>query len=200
MSFDQIYVLAVLLGALTLFATERIPLGVTGLGVIAALGLAGVLDPNRALSAFASPTLVIVGSLYVVSAGLLRTGVVARLGERLLRRCEGSEVRLLLTAMLAAMVLSTLLNNTSVVVLMLPLLLGAAKNLGIAPSRLLMPVSFAAILGGTMTLIGTSTNVLVADLAQKQLPSMEPLGFFEFAPVGAGYAVLGMVYLWLIGR
>ncbi len=200
MSFDQIYVLVVLLGALTLFATERIPLGVTGLGVIAALGLAGVLDANRALSAFASPTLVIVGSLYVVSAGLLRTGVVARLGERLLRRCEGSEARLLLTAMLAAMVLSTLLNNTSVVVLMLPLLLGAAKNLGISPSRLLMPVSFAAILGGTMTLIGTSTNVLVADLARTQQPSMEPLGFFEFTTVGAGYAVLGMVYLWLIGR
>jgi len=197
-SFDQIFVLAVLLGALVLFATEVIPLGVTGLCVVAVLGLGGILEPTTALSALASPTVVIVGSLYIVSAALVRTGVVGRVGERLLELGGSSET--LFFAMVGSLLLSTLLNNTAVVVLMLPILLGAAHKMDIPPSRLLMPVSFAAILGGTMTLIGTSTNVLVADLAAVEASWLEPIGFFEFLPVGAGYAILGMLYLGTIGR
>ena len=200
MSADQWIALLVLLGALGLFITEALPLGVTGLCIIATLGLSGVLDADAAVQAFSSPAVVLVGSLYVVSASLIRTGVVAALGTRMLRAGRGSEFRLLMVSTIAAALVSSLLNNTSVVVLMIPMLLGAAAKLDVPPSRLLMPVSFAAILGGMTTLIGTSTNVLVADLVSTTAPDEPPLGFFEFLPAGACFMSVGLLYLWVIGR
>jgi len=195
MTVDQVVVLVVLAGAFALFVSEALPLGVTGLGIIAVLGLAGTLSPPQALGAFASPAVVLVGSLYVLSAALIRTGVVATVEDRFVRRGRGSEGRLLVTATLATTLASMILNNTSVVVLMLPLALGAARTLKLPPSRLLMPISFAAILGGTMTLIGTSTNVLVADLAR----DATEIRFFDFLPMGAGFAAVGLLYIWLVG-
>jgi len=197
---DQWIALLVLTGALALFVTEALPLGVTGLCIIATLGLTGVLDAQEAVRAFSSPAVVLVGSLYVVSASLIRTGVVAALGTRMLRAGGGSEARLMIVATLAATLVSSLLNNTSVVVMMIPILLGAASKLNIPPSRLLMPVSFASILGGMTTLIGTSTNVLVADLAAKALPDEPELGFFEFLPAGLGFVGIGLAYLWIVAR
>jgi len=195
MTYEQVVVLLTLGGALTLFVTEALPLGVTGLCVIAALGISGVLGPEEALGAFSSPAVVLVGGLYVVSASLIRTGVVGVLDRRLLQiGSTGSERRLLVWATLGALLVSTVLNNTSVVVLMLPMLLGVANRIGVAPSRLLMPISFAAILGGTMTLIGTSTNILVADLADEVFT----IRFFDFLPMGAGFATVGLLYLWFV--
>ena len=198
MTGDQVTTLAILAAALALFVAELVPLGLVGLALIVVLGLT-VLDADTALASFSSPAVVLVAALYVVSASLIRTGVVASFGERVVRLGRGSETRLLVVATVAAALASSLLNNTSVVVLMMPVVLGAAQRLGIPPSRLLMPVSFAAILGGTMTLIGTSTNILVADLARGHA-RMEPLGFFEFLPFGALYAAFGMAYLWIFGR
>ena len=200
MSYPEVVVLLVLAGSLALFVTELVPLGVTGLGIIAVLGLSGVLTPERAVAAFSSPVVLLVGSLYVVCASLVRTGVVGAIDRYLVHKGEGSERRLLLVTTLGAAAISMLLNNTSVVVLMLPLLLGAASRLGIPPSRVLMPLSFAAILGGTMTLIGTSTNVLVADLASSELERLDlpQIGFLDFLPVGAVFVTIGMLYLWLV--
>ncbi|MHC4970978.1 MAG: SLC13 family permease [Planctomycetota bacterium] len=194
MEYPEVVVLLVLAGSLALFVTELVPLGVTGLGIIAVLGLSGVLTPERAVAAFSSPVVLLVGSLYVVCASLVRTGVVGAVDRYLVHLGENSERRLLLVTTLGAAAISTLLNNTSVVVLMLPLLLGAASRLGVPPSRLLMPLSFAAILGGTMTLIGTSTNVLVADLAASEFR----IGFLDFLPVGAVFVTIGMLYLWFV--
>jgi len=208
MSWPEVTVLLVLAGALTLFVTELLPLGVTGLCIVATLGITGVLPASGALSAFSSPVVLLVGALYVLSAALIRTGVVAALDRALLRLGRGSERRLLVVATLGAALVSTVLNNTSVVVLMVPLLLGASRTLGLAPSRLLMGLSFAAILGGMLTLIGTSTNVLVADLASgARAPAAvkEQLGhlyfridFLDFLPVGAVLAGTGLLYLWFV--
>ena len=197
MSVDQAVTLAVLCGALALFITEAFPVGVTGLCIIAALGVTKTLPPDVAIAAFSSPAVVLVGSLYVVSASLIRTGVVNAVGARIVGLGGGSEFRLLAVSTLAAALLSTLLNNTSVVVLMIPILLGAAAKGGVPPSKLLIPVSFASIFGGTMTLIGTSTNVLVADLAEEIDVTM---GFFEFLPVGAVLTTVGLMYLWIVAR
>ncbi len=194
MNADQIIVLIVLAGAMTCWIAELVPLGLTGISLVAILGLSGAIDASKALQAFSSPAVVLVGALYVLSAALIRTGVVAALEDRLIRLGAGSEKRVLIAATLATALVSGLLNNTSVVVLMLPLLLGAARRLKIPPSRLLMPVSFAAILGGMLTLIGTSTNVLVANLARDRLT----IGFFDFLPFGAAFLIVGLAYLWLV--
>jgi len=195
---DQIITLLVLFAALGLFVSEVVPMGVTGLLIIATLGLSHVLDYDTAVSAFSSPAVVLVGMLYVVSASLIRTGVVNALGTKMVAWGRGSEFRLLVVSTLSAALVSSLLNNTSVVVLMIPILLGAASRLGLSPSKLLMPVSFASILGGTLTLIGTSTNVLVADLAVKA--GGPKIGFFDFLPIGIGFVTIGLGYLWVIGR
>jgi len=187
--------LAVLVGAMVLFVSELIPVGVTGLCIVATLGLAGVLDNSQTMLAFSNPAVVLVASLYVVSASLIRTGVVEFMETRLLRLGSGSPRRLLVMSTLGALVASTLLNNTSVVVLMLPIVLNAAQKLEIPPSKVLMPLSYAAILGGTLTLIGTSTNVLVSGLVYPDIR----IEFLDFLPVGAGFALIGLAYLWTIG-
>lgn len=193
MTYEQGTVLLVLAGALYLFATEKFPLGITGLCVIAVLGLSRVLPAKDALGAFSNPAFLLVGSLYVVSASLIRTGVVGVV-ERLFLRRAASGGSLLLLATIGAAAVSSLVNNTSVVVLMVPVLLGAAKRLGSTPGRYLMPVCFAATCGGMTTLIGTSTNVLVAGLAA---PKFE-IGFLDFLPIGAGMTAIGLLYLWFV--
>jgi di/tricarboxylate transporter len=197
-SHQEWITLAVLIGAMVLFVGEFIPVGVTGICIIAALGLGTVLDSDAAMLAFANPAVVLVGSLYVVSASLIRTGAVDMLETRLLRLGTGSPRRMLIMSTLGACVASTLLNNTSVVVLMLPIVLSAAQRLNTPPSKVLMPLSFAAILGGTLTLIGTSTNVLVSGLAREAEPPIQ-IAFLDFLPVGAGFALIGLLYLWTIG-
>jgi len=194
-SLQEWITLAVLVGAMVLFVSELIPLGVTGICIIAALGMGGVLDSNQTMLAFANPAVVLVGSLYVVSASLIRTGVVEVLETRLLRLGSGSPRRLLIMSTLGACVASTVLNNTSVVVLMLPIALNAAQKLEIPPSKVLMPLSFAAILGGTLTLIGTSTNVLVSGMVFPEIR----IEFLDFLPIGAGFALIGLLYLWTVG-
>jgi len=195
-SLQEWITLVVLVGAMVLFVSEWMPVGVTGLCIIASLGLGGVLDSRQTMLAFSNPAVVLVGSLYVVSASLIRTGVVELMETRLLHLGSGSPRRLLIMSTLGACVASTVLNNTSVVVLMLPIVLRAAQTLEIPPSKVLMPLSFAAILGGTLTLIGTSTNVLVAGLVFEKDIHIE---FLDFVPVGAGFALIGLLYLWIVG-
>jgi len=193
MTYEQGVVLLVLAGALVLFVTESVPIGVAGLCVVAALGLSGAVAADEALGAFSNPAFLLVGALYVVSASLVRTGVVNAV-ERIFLRRATTERSLLLAATIGAAAVSSLVNNTSVVVLMMPVLLGAARRLRTTPSRFLMPVCFAATCGGMTTLIGTSTNVLVKGLAA---PRFE-IGFLDFLPVGAGMTALGLAYLWFV--
>lgn len=193
MTYEQGVVLFVLVGALYLFATERVPLGITGLAVIVVLGLSGVIPAALALRSFSNPAFILVGSLYVVSASLIRTGVVGVV-ERLFLRRAATGASLLLWATAGTAAVSSLVNNTSVVVLMMPVLMAAARRHGTTPSRYLMPVCFAATCGGMMTLIGTSTNVLVAGLAAPQFE----IAFLDFLPVGAGMTAIGLLYLWFV--
>lgn len=188
----------VLVAAFLLFVTEWIPVDLTALAAMILLALTKVLTPSEALSGFANPAIITVAALFVLSAALVRTGVVVTMGRWLAALAGRSENRAFLLLLLATAQASALINNTPVVLVFLPVALGVAEELRMSPSKLLIPIAFAATLGGMLTLVGTSTNVLVASRWEGM--GQEPIGMFEFAPVGAMVLGAGLVYLFLFGK
>jgi hypothetical protein len=150
--------LGVTAAALALFIWNRFSVDVVGAAVMVALILLGLVSPQQGISGFANEATITVAARFVLSAGLVRTGAIDIAGRWIARRANGSELRLLVVALAIVVPLSAFINNTPVVVVMIPVLLGIARDIGAAPSRLFMPVSFASQLGGTLTLIGTSTK------------------------------------------
>jgi len=191
-------VLLVLAAALLLFASELIRLDVAGLGIMLSLVALGLLRPEQAFAGFANPALLTVAAMFVISAGLNRTGAVAFVATRIIHHSHGGQKRLLLLLMLTAALMSAFINNTTVVVIFIPVVIALAQEFNTSPSRLLLPLSYASIFGGTCTLIGTSTNLLVSDLAAKH--GQETFGMFELAPMGLICVVVGTTYMMTIGR
>jgi di/tricarboxylate transporter len=187
--------------ALALFVSERLPPDVTAIGVLVALAVlqpwTGV-TPADALSGFASQATITILAMYVLSEGVQATGVVERLGL-LLGRVTGGDERRLLAATVGTTGLSAgFINNTPVVAVFIPMVTDLAERAGISRSRLLLPLSYAAMLGGTLTLVGTATNLLASDLAAELLPR-GPIGIFEFTPLGVVVLLVGVGYLLTVG-
>lgn len=185
--------------AATLFALLRDwgPPDVIFVGALVALVLARVLSPRDAFAGFASPSVLMVGALFMVAAALRETGALDHLGQRLLGKVNSERGGLLWVSTVAT-ASSALLNNTTIVAMLLPVVLDWCRKRSISPSRLLIPLSFATILGGTCTLIGTSTNLVVqSKLVEKGMP---PMSFVELGCVGVPCAVLGLSYLLTAGR
>jgi len=188
---------AVGLTTLTLFVVDRFSPAVVATGALVALVFTGVLTPVDALAGYANEATVAIASLFVVAAGLEQTGAVAALGARLVRLPWRSPRAAALVVMLLAGGLSAFVNNTAAVAILLPAVITLARDRGVSPSKLLLPLSFAAMFGGVTTLVGTSTNlVLSALVAEHGAPR---LAFFEFAPLGVVFFVLGVAYLATIG-
>lgn len=189
--------LAILAAALVLFVTQLVRIEVTALGIIVALALFGILTPEEALSGFSSPATLTVAAMLVLSVGLERTGVV-EFGARLLSRGKLSGLRgLLLILALPTVLFSAFMNNTPVVALMIPVALALARRRELAPSKVLLPISYFSILGGTCTLLGTSTNILVDALYRKE--GGPGFGIFDFAPMGLCYLAIGGTYVLVVG-
>ncbi|RMF88428.1 MAG: SLC13 family permease [Nitrospirae bacterium] len=188
------FVLALCGLSVVLFATEWLPYDLVAVGIMVALGVSGILTPREALAGFANPAVVTVGAMFVLAAGVLRTGALAAVERRLAALARGEASLLLYTTLLVG-IASAFVNSTPVVVVFIPVLLGIAHERRIAPSRLLMPISFAAILGGGCTLIGTSTNILISELVTEL--GEPPLEMFELAPLGLLLAAVGLAYLLL---
>ncbi len=186
--------LVVVLG---LLVTQVVRIEITALGTIAALALTGLLSPAEAFSGFSSPATITVAAMLVLSAGVERSGVMDVLAGRLVQLGERGERRLLIALFVPTAVLSAFLNNTPVVALMIPVTLALARRTGIAPSRMLLPLSYVSILAGTCTLIGTSTNILVDSLHRQSGGS--GFGMFEFSGLGVIYLVIGGLYVVLVG-
>jgi hypothetical protein len=172
--------LGVTAAALALFIWNRFSVDVVGAAVMVALILLGLVSPQQGISGFANEATITVAAMFVLSTGLVRTGAIDIAGRWIARRAGGSELRLLIVALAIVVPLSAFINNTPVVVVMIPVLLGIARDSGAAPSRLLMPVSFASQLGGTLTLIGTSTNLVVAGLVLDL--GLDRIGLFQITP------------------
>ncbi|HLF31687.1 MAG TPA: SLC13 family permease [Xanthomonadales bacterium] len=198
MGFDAWFTLALVAITLAVLIGSHLAPELVLVGALTVLILAGVLSPEQALSGLANPGLVTVGVLYVVVAGLVDTGAVHALGARLLgrpRSVASAQFRL----MLPVTAISAFLNNTPVVAMLIPVVEDWARRCGISPSKLMMPLSYAAILGGTCTLIGTSTNLIVQGMVSSStdLPAM---GFFEIGALGLPSAAVGILIIMLAGR
>lgn len=193
------FCLALLGTAVVLFVWEKIPADVTALLLLAALLLGGILGPKEAFSVFSNEAPLTVAAMFVLSAALLKTGTMDMMARLLSRTAGPSETRSLLVIFIVAGVSSAFINNTPVVAVLMPVVMRHARNHGIPVSQLLMPLSFAAVLGGCCTLIGTSTNLVVHGMAQAR--GLPGFGMFELAWIGLPLLALGTAYtLWFAPR
>ena len=193
---EAIAVLLVVLGMFVLFLRETFPADVTALGGAAAMLLFGLVPYDDALAVLSNPAPWTIAAMFVVMGGLVRTGALnwfTRIAER---RAERRPATAIMAMIAFVAVSSAFVNNTPVVLVMLPVFVQLAEKLGRAPSKLLIPLSYAAIMGGTLTLIGTSTNLLVDGVARDA--GLRPFGIFEIMPIGLAVVGWGMFYLGVI--
>ena len=165
------------------------------LGVVLAVG---ILSKDELLKAFSNPAPITIACMFILSAGLERSGCIDIMGRAFRKVAGGGEVRVLVVLMVTGAVLSAFVNNTPVVVVFLPIVLRLAKTSDLKASRLLIPLSFACILGGTCTLTGTSTNLIIDGQAQNL--GLKPFTMFELTKLGIVYAIIGFVYMLTVGR
>ncbi len=198
MTFEIFFMLFLTLVALVAFAKEIFPIEVTALGFLATLVVTGIIDAEKAAAGFSSKAAVAIGGLFVLSHALMKTGVLEiaadRLGDRS-RKHPWIGIGILLCAV---GVLSGFLNNTAVVALAIPLVMKLCRRLELSPSKVLIPLSYASIFGGTLTLIGTSTNLLVSAVVEES--GEPPLRMFEFFSMGLVFLGAGLVYVLIFSR
>ena len=198
MTLDIALTLAIMAAAVILFATEKLRVDVIALLVLLTVGLTGLVAPEAVFAGFASPAVVTVWAVYIVSAGLFKTGVADILGERITALSGASEARLIVVIMLTCGAMSAFMNNIGATAVLLPVVIGISRKTKIPASRLLIPLSFASLMGGNMTLIGTPPNILATNiLAARGLPTFS---FFDFTPMGLIVFGTGIIYMVLIGR
>jgi di/tricarboxylate transporter len=190
--------LAIIIAALTLFATDKLRVDLVALMVLLSVGLFRLISPERVFDGFANSAVVTVWAVYIVSGGLFKTGVADLMGRTIHRLSGDDEPRLIATIMVTCGVISAFMNNVGATAMLMPALIGISRRTKIAVSKLLIPLAFSSLLGGAMTLIGTPANILAMSiLADRGLPT---LGFFQFTPMGIVLLTTGIIYMVLVGR
>lgn len=201
LTLEMAVVFGVIVVAVVLFASEMFPPDITAIGILVTLALlepvtgVGTVD---AIAGFASPATITILAMYILSEGINQSGVVDRVGDGISRLTVGNPRRLLLATVGSTGISAGLMNNTPVVAVFIPMVTRLADRAGLSPSKLLLPLSYAAMLGGTLTLIGTATNLLASDLSRDLLD--HPIGMFEFTPLGIVVLLVGIVYLLTLGH
>lgn len=191
-------VLAILIAALVLFVTEWLRVDVVAFAVVVALALTGVLTPEQAFAGFSNPAVLTIAALFIIGGAVMNSGLAGALGRRVLLIAGENEVRLIVVLMGAVALLSSIMSDTGTVAVLLPAVVTVARDAKIAPSKLLIPLSFGALLGGAATQIGTPPNIIVSDLLVEA--GLEPFGFFSFTPMGLALIAIGLLFMLLIGR
>lgn len=198
MNSDAIVTLVILAGTIGLFVTERVRADIAALCSLVALMLTGVLDVGQALGGFSSPAVLTLAGLFVVGAGLTETGVADWIALRLERSAGEGEARITAMLMSVTALFSALMSSTGCVAILLPVAGTLARQRGLPPGRLLMPLAFAAHLGSYLTLISTPPNLVVSEALRAA--GHEPFRFFSFTAPGSIILVIGVAYMVLIGR
>jgi di/tricarboxylate transporter len=190
-------VLLISLAAVYVLSTEKVPVDLTAIFVAIALIVTRVVTPEQGLSGLGNPATVTVAAMFVLSAGLFKTGALAGATTLLIKVGRRHAWFATLLTMLIAGFASAFINNTAVVAILIPVMLEVGRAAKISPSRLLMPLSFASMFGGVCTLIGTSTNILVSAIAERR--GLMPFSMFEFSALGLSMAAVGMIYMFVLG-
>lgn len=198
MASPMVVLLVIVAVAFVLFVGGWLRVDVVGLLVLSALALTGLVTAQEALAGFSSPAVVTVWAMFILSAGLTRTGIANLLGQPLQRFARAGEALLLLVLMVAASLLSALINTVTVAAILLPATMELARRSGRPPGRLLMPLALGTLLGGPFTGISTPPNILATDALRAA--GLRPFAIFEFTPITAAIVVAGIAFVVLCGR
>src|SRR5829696_4559610 len=181
------FVLFLLVAIVVVFATEWMPVDVAPLLLLCVLVLLGILDVGEAFSGFSNDIIIILASIFILAGALMKGGVVDHLGEVISRVAGGSRTKVLLCVMPVTTFVSSFMNNTTTTAVLMPAVLGVCRRSKVSPGKVLIPLAYASMLGGTCTLIGTSTNVAVSGYMAST--GLAPFSMFEFLPVGLAVCV-----------
>ncbi|CAI0709828.1 SLC13 family permease [Serratia quinivorans] len=197
MNSELLWVLSLLLIAIVLFTTNKLRMDVVALLVIIAFVLSGTLTLSEATVGFSDPNVILIAALFVIGEGLVRTGVAYQVGDWLVKVAGSSETRMLMLLMVTVAGLGAFMSSTGVVAIFIPVVLSVAARMKIPPGRLMMPLSFAGLISGMMTLVATPPNMVVnSELVREGIGGF---GFFAVTPVGLAVLVLGVGYM-LVAR
>jgi len=197
-NWEIIFIGFLLLAVFASFLFERFSPDITAMGAFLALGLTGILSPKDSLSVFSNPAPITIGAMFILSEALDRTGCVEFLGKIIKRHSGHSQLSLMLAVLPIVLIISAFMNNTPVVIILTPVLISIARHMELAPSKILIPLSYAGMMGGSMTLIGSSTNLLVSGIAvDSGLPAFN---LFDITVPALIMSVVGFAYLFFIGR
>jgi di/tricarboxylate transporter len=198
MTFEIALVLGILAISLILFVSEVIRMDLVALLVLSALAVTGMVSTTEAFAGFSNSAVITVWAMFILSEGLTRTGIADIIGRQVMRLAGRREISMIIVIMITAAVLSAFMNNIGVAALMLPVVVEVARRTRISPSRLLMPLAYATLLGGLMTLIGTPPNLLISEAMTQN--GYEPFKLFDFTPLGGVVMVIGVAFVALAGR
>jgi di/tricarboxylate transporter len=187
----------IILAALVVFIGGWLPVDVVGIMVLAALALSGLVSTEEALAGFSSPAVITVVAMFILSAGLTRTGVAYRIGQPLRYFSRGSEAVLVIALMAAASILSALINTVTVAAILMPATMDLARRSGRPPARLLMPMALGCLLGGPFTGISTPPNILATNALRAA--GLTPFAIFDFTPITGAIVIAGIVFMLVLG-
>ncbi|HEL3472673.1 SLC13 family permease [Klebsiella pneumoniae] len=193
MNGELIWVLSLLAIAVVLFATGKVRMDAIALMVIVAFVLSGTLTLNEAFSGFSDPNVILIAALFIIGDGLVRTGVATKMGAWLVSVAGNSETKMLIYLMLTVAGLGAFMSSTGVVAIFIPVVLSVSAQMNTSPSRLMMPLSFAGLISGMMTLVATPPNLVVNSELLRE--GLHGFSFFSVTPIGLVVLILGIVYM-----